>query len=84
MTSSPAGGGDEFIVLCPHAADGELHAIAQRLLDAIAAVDIDGAHVTASAGIQTCTQRPLPIDQADSALYSAKRAGGGRPVLATQ
>lgn len=76
-------GGDEFVVLCPRAAGTELHSIAQRLLDAIAAVDIDGAHVTASAGIQICTQRPLPLGQADTALYTAKRAGGGRPVLAT-
>jgi diguanylate cyclase (GGDEF)-like protein/PAS domain S-box-containing protein len=75
-------GGDEFIVLCPHAADDDLHAIARRLLDAVAGVDIDGAHVTASAGIQICTQRPLPLDQVDRALYSAKLAGGGRPVLA--
>lgn len=70
-------------MLCPHAADGELNTVAQRLLDAIGAVDIDGAHVTASAGIQTCSQRPLPLGQADSALYTAKRAGGGQSVLAT-
>lgn len=76
-------GGDEFIVLCPHAADDELRIVANRLLDAIAAVDIDGAQVTASAGIQTCTQRPLPLDHADTALYAAKQAGGGHPVLAT-
>ena len=75
-------GGDEFIVLCPHTADGELQAIAQRFLDAIAAVDVDGAHVTASAGIQTCTQRPLPLGQVDKALYTAKRAGGALPVMA--
>ena len=75
-------GGDEFIVLCPHSADDELGIIAQRLLDGIAAVDVDGARVTASAGIQTCSQRPLPLGQADSALYAAKRAGGGRPVAA--
>ncbi len=74
-------GGDEFILLCPHTTDEELRSITGRVIEAIAAVDIDGAHVTASAGIQTCSKRPLPLDGADAAMYSAKSAGGGRFVL---
>jgi len=76
-------GGDEFIVLCPRSADGELRTIAQRLLDNIAEVQVDGRHITASAGIQTCSERPLPLGQADAALYAAKHAGGGHSVLST-
>jgi len=75
-------GGDEFIVLCPNATDDELHQIADRLIQAITAVDVDGARVGASAGIQTCSVRPLPLARADAALYAAKAAGGGRSMLA--
>lgn len=75
-------GGDEFIVLCPHSSGEELRNIGQRLIDAIAAVDVDGAHVTASAGTQTTSERPLPLGGADEALHSAKHAGGGQSVLA--
>ena len=75
-------GGDEFIVLCPHAEDAELRAIAQRVLDAIAEVDVDGVRITGSAGIQTCSTRPLPLEGADAALYSAKKAGGAGVMLA--
>lgn len=74
-------GGDEFIVLCPHTTDDELRSIGERLIDAIAAVDVDGASVTASIGIQTCSRRPLPLEGADGALYTAKRDGGGRFVI---
>ena len=76
-------GGDEFIVLCPNAADGELRAIGDRLIGAVAAVAVDGASVTASAGIQTCTERPLPLGGADAALYAAKDAGGDQFILVT-
>jgi diguanylate cyclase (GGDEF)-like protein len=75
-------GGDEFIVLCPGADDGELTILADRLLDAIASVEVDGVSARASAGLQTCSRRPLPLDRADSALYAAKAAGGGRSVAA--
>jgi diguanylate cyclase (GGDEF)-like protein len=76
-------GGDEFIVLCPRTSDSELHGIADRLIEAITAVDVHGARVGASAGIQTCSVRPLPLAGADAALYAAKAAGGGRSMLAT-
>lgn len=48
-------GGDEFVVLCPDAANDELSAIADRLIGAIAQVDVNGARVSASAGIKTCS-----------------------------
>lgn len=76
-------GGDEFIVLCPRTTDEELELIADRLLAAIGAVEVDGAQVSASAGIKTCSRRPLPLDEADAALYAAKHAGGARATVAT-
>lgn len=75
-------GGDEFVVLSPMATDDELATIARRLLEAIAAVEVDGASVRASAGVQTCSERPLPLERADAALYIAKAAGGGRAAIA--
>lgn len=77
-------GGDEFIVLCPDTTDRELSSIAECIIAAITTVDVDGASVTASAGIQTCSERPLPLERADAALYAAKDAGGGRLVLVTR
>ncbi len=76
-------GGDEFVVLCPGTTDDELAAIAARLIEAISAVEVDGACVGASAGLQTCSVRPLPLARADAALYAAKAAGGGQAAIAT-
>ncbi len=77
-------GGDEFIVLCPHVSDDELSAIAGRVVEAIGDVDVDGASVTASVGVQTCSTRPLPLEGADAAMYAAKSAGGARFGVAAQ
>jgi diguanylate cyclase (GGDEF)-like protein len=67
-------GGDEFIVLCPGVADTEeLDRIGARVTAAIAAVDVDGISVTASAGVQVCRHRPLELDEADRAMYARKR-----------
>lgn len=65
-------GGDEFIVLCPDTTDGELGSIAECIVGAIANVDVDGTSITASAGTQTCSTRPLSLELADRALYAAK------------
>ncbi|MBM3663897.1 MAG: diguanylate cyclase [Actinobacteria bacterium] len=73
-------GGDEFVVLCPGASDDDLASIGDRLVDAIAAVDVDGASVTASVGCQRTSRHPFPIDAADDALYRAKAAGGSTRV----
>lgn len=75
-------GGDEFIVLSPGVDDDELATIADRLIGAIVDVDVDGARVSASAGIKTCSRRPLPLHDADDALYAAKSAGGAQAAFA--
>jgi diguanylate cyclase (GGDEF)-like protein len=77
-------GGDEFVVLCPDVDEPRLARIAQRLVAAVTRVRVDeDAAVGASAGIATCSRRPLPLSTVDAALYRAKREGGGVVIHAT-
>jgi diguanylate cyclase (GGDEF)-like protein/PAS domain S-box-containing protein len=79
-------GGDEFVVLLQHVADrGELHDVAQRILDAVAApIPIEGgtADVGASVGIATASgpddDPDALVRNADAAMYRAKEHGRGR------
>jgi len=79
-------GGDEFVVLLQHVADrGELHDVAQRILDAIAApIQVGGetADVGASVGIATASgpddDPDALVRNADAAMYRAKDHGRGR------
>ena len=79
-------GGDEFVVLLQHVADrGELHDVAQRILDTVAApIPIGGetADVGASVGIATAAGPDDDPDallrNADAAMYRAKEQGRGR------
>ena len=79
-------GGDEFVVLMQHVADrGELHDVAQRILDAIASpIQIGGetAEVGASVGIATASgpddDPDALVRNADAAMYRAKEHGRGR------
>jgi diguanylate cyclase (GGDEF)-like protein/PAS domain S-box-containing protein len=79
-------GGDEFVVLLQHVADrGELHDVAQRILDTIAApIPIGGetADVGASVGIATAAgpddDPDALVRNADAAMYRAKEQGRGR------
>jgi diguanylate cyclase (GGDEF)-like protein/PAS domain S-box-containing protein len=79
-------GGDEFVVLLQHVADrGELHDVAQRILDAIAApIQVGGetADVGASVGIATASgpddDPDALVRNADAAMYKAKDRGRGR------
>jgi diguanylate cyclase (GGDEF)-like protein len=75
-------GGDEFVVLCPGATDGDLLSIADRLVEAVGATRVGDARVTASVGCQTSSRHPFPIAAADDALYRAKAAGGSTRWLA--
>jgi diguanylate cyclase (GGDEF)-like protein/PAS domain S-box-containing protein len=79
-------GGDEFVVLLQHVADrGELHDVAQRILDAIATpIQVGGetADVGASVGIATASgpddDPDALVRNADAAMYRAKEHGRGR------
>lgn len=77
-------GGDEFVVLLPDTEEQAATAVADRVVDAIAAVggaaDID-APVTASVGVGVAKDGDAPrelIARADELAYVAKQAGGNR------
>jgi len=79
-------GGDEFVVLMEHVADrGELHDVAQRILDSIASPIVVGGEsvdVGASVGIATASgpddDPDALVRNADAAMYRAKEHGRGR------
>jgi diguanylate cyclase (GGDEF)-like protein/PAS domain S-box-containing protein len=79
-------GGDEFVVLMQHVADrGELHDVAQRILDAVASpivVSGESVGVGASVGIATAAgpddDPDALVRNADAAMYRAKEHGRGR------
>jgi diguanylate cyclase (GGDEF)-like protein/PAS domain S-box-containing protein len=79
-------GGDEFAVLMPDLADvSEATATAQRIIGALEApihVDEQTANISTGIGVAVTTSGAMTSDelvnQADIALYQAKRAGRGR------
>ena len=84
-------GGDEFVLLLPHATKEEAAAAAARISDefrtASAVILKNAAGVTMSVGIATAKgQRTMNADQlvaqADAALYRAKQAGKNRVTVA--
>lgn len=88
-------GGEEFIALLPGAEAGEVEAIAQRIVDHVADLQIEHArslnsnYVSISVGV-ACRQRTAGlslqdfIGAADRALYAAKAGGRGRYHIATE
>ena len=80
-------GGDEFVVLIPHADTGHIQVVAQALVDAIAERKVRYRDVTlgVTASIGVALLSPLAttnahevLARADAAMYEAKRAGGNR------
>jgi diguanylate cyclase (GGDEF)-like protein len=84
-------GGDEFVLLLPHASAEEAAKVVQRIREEYAAASAvplarkEG--VSMSAGVAAAlAQRPAHAEHlvasADAALYRAKEAGGGKTVMA--
>jgi diguanylate cyclase (GGDEF)-like protein len=76
-------GGDEFALLLPGRGERDALAIAEAVLERVAATDCEhGAPVTVSAGIASFPQHGLERSElvrvADSALYWSKEHGKGR------
>jgi len=74
-------GGDEFVVLCEAPGPDEAHAIAERIVAAVARpIDLGGGTttVTASVGVVTATEGmegAALLEAADRAMYRAKNSG---------
>lgn len=75
-------GGDEFAVLLPGAGAGAANWVAQRLIDAVAAMETGGVTVSIGVACGPAADLPTTLSAADSAMYVAKRAGGNRVRLA--
>ena len=82
-------GGEEFAVLLPQTERATALAIAQRMCDSVAALQISNAgllparNVTISVGVASCVDEETVssgalLRAADEALYIAKGAGRGR------
>ena len=77
-------GGEEFAVLLPVIDIHAAHMLAQRIMDSLQLFPWENEPVTVSIGLamcsETCKSDEL-IDDADTALYRAKREGRNRVVL---
>jgi len=72
-------GGEEFVIILPHATHSESLAIAHKLRAYVAALEFEGCpKITCSFGVETCdssTDRRTLLLSADRALYKAKESG---------
>ncbi len=87
-------GGDEFIVLLPHASAQQALAAAERIRAGVVAIPVDAfpndkepLTIILSIGIAEMRHEPEDnnveriIQRADDALYEAKRSGRNRTVI---
>jgi diguanylate cyclase (GGDEF)-like protein len=80
-------GGDEFVVVCEDVDDAATSVVASRVLAALAEpFQLSQGTVGIAASIGIALSPPHPFDQllqeADAAMYRAKRAGGGDTIVA--
>jgi diguanylate cyclase (GGDEF)-like protein/PAS domain S-box-containing protein len=80
-------GGDEFVVVCEDVDDAAISVVASRVLAALAdPFQLSQGTVGIAASIGIALSPPHPFDQllqeADAAMYRAKRAGGGDTIVA--
>lgn len=79
-------GGEEFVLLLPGRDAASAERVAERIRRTVAATPLAGLSVTVSAGVVSAPAGAATLSSllrdADAALYSAKRAGRDRVVLA--
>ncbi len=79
-------GGDEFVLLIPGCAREKVMEVAQRIVEAICAAQIDSITVSISMGIAFSRSAEMTVKnliaQADQAMYVAKALGGNRFEIA--
>ncbi len=77
-------GGEEFVIMLPHATTGPASRLAEKVRQAVCSNEISGLKITASMGVSSRELRPMDaqhlLDQADQALYTAKNNGRNRVV----
>jgi len=87
-------GGEEFLVLLPECDQEQAHHVAERMREAVAAFPLlseqveGGIKVTISVGVATypldATSASQEVEQADQAMYWAKRLGRNRVLTSVQ
>jgi diguanylate cyclase (GGDEF)-like protein/PAS domain S-box-containing protein len=79
-------GGEEFLSILPDTGATEAVRIAERLCDAVAGAGWEYRMITTSIGVATLDQRRLSttsfLNEADQALYAAKRRGRNQVCVA--
>jgi diguanylate cyclase (GGDEF)-like protein len=71
-------GGDEFVVLLHGAGVRTATWVAQRVVEAVEAVETIGVTVSVGVACGPALDLPTTLSAADTAMYIAKRAGGNR------
>ena len=81
-------GGEEFCILLPGVGQQQAESICETLRNKVKQIDTDGISVTLSIGLAEIDAQGVPdletaLNKADVALYSAKKSGRDRVVVAS-